>query len=625
MDPIIYKKVLENVNDAVFIVQDGKIKYINFKLLEILSYDSENELVGKELAQIIHPDDYAKFLIYQEQISGNEKFEKVHIKVAGKNKISILVEMKIKAFQWNGKPATMNFLVNVSNQIKMQEIFQESSALIHELFLNCRDLIIVLDEKGIFRHCSPSLTAITGYQEHDLIGKNCFEFIHPDYQKVAKNDFLSLVSGKVDGVTTEFRFLKADGSWIYFEALGNNCISNSTIKGIVVNARDATMRKRMEDHLLQAHKLQAIGTLASGIAHDFNNLLMAIQGNISLMLLHKDSNDPDLERLGNIEALVQSGADLATNLLSFARGGQYKLELTDLNELVLKTCEIFGRTKKEIIIRQKYEKNVWPVEVDRGQIEQVLINLYINSWQAMSCIGGDISVETDNVTLSENEALVLDIKEGNYVRIMIADTGKGMDEQTCRRIFEPFFTTKEKDRGTGLALASAYGIIKEHGGTFDVISAVDQGSTFSIFLPASTKQIQKEETNSSKKMIPGNETILLIDDERSIIEVCGEMLKTLGYNILTAGNGRDGIKIYKENKGNIDLVILDMIMPGLSGSETFDSLRSVDQEVRIMLSTGYIISDQVKNLLAKGCRGFIQKPFRMEELSEKVREVLDKK
>ncbi|MEN6624567.1 MAG: response regulator, partial [Smithella sp.] len=493
---------------------------------------------------------------------------------------------------------------------------------IYQLFHKSRDFNAVLDKKAIFRYCYTSVTAFTGYHTEEILSKNSFEFIHPDDQKVTMKDFSDLVSGKVDGIATEFRFRKADGSWINLEALGNNCINNPAINGVIINARDITLRKRMEDHLLQAHKMQAIGTLAGGIAHDFNNLLMGIQGYISLMLLHKDFDDPDLDKLNNMQSLVQSGADLAANLLGFARGGQYELESTNINELVAKTCSVFGRTKKEIILNQKYEKEIRPVEIDRNQIEQVLINLYINAWQAMSESGGDIYIETDNITLNDSEAVVMDVKEGNYVRIMISDMGRGMDEETCRRVFEPFFTTKEKDRGTGLALASAYGIIKEHGGTIDVMSKLGQGSTFTIYLPASTKEISKE-TVDSKTLISGNETILLVDDETTIIDVCNEMLSNLGYNILTAGNGHDALELYKKNKDKIDLVILDMIMPGFSGSETFYSLKSINPEVQVMLSTGYIISEQIKTLMSQGCRGFIQKPFRMEELSEKIREVLE--
>lgn len=748
MDPTIYKRILENVSDSIIVIQDCQIKYVNSKLLEHLGYDAEEDLVGKELDRIVHPDDYEKILTNYQMIVQGKQSEAVHeIRVADKSENSIPAEIRINAFEWNGRPAALNFLLDISDQKKIREVLQESkntyqtiyenagtaigiadqnrciimgnkkmeeltgykqeeligekkkwdyfispsdlamikrnhrerlvdpsvpprqyecsittkngdikhiyltatiipgtkkslvsmvditdrkkaeaalrksNALLQELFRNSCDIIAIFDKEGIFQHLSPSLTRVTGYQEHDLLGKETFAFIHPDDLKAVKNDFADLAVGRIDGIAAQFRFRKADGSWIYLEALGNNCLDNPAVNGIIINARDVTLRKRMEDHLNQAHKMQAIGTLAGGIAHDFNNLLMGIQGYISLMLLHKDSGDPDLGKLNNMQSLVQSGADLAANLLGFARGGQYEPESTDVNELVHKTTSVFGRTKKEIIINRKYEKNIWPVEVDRAQIEQVLINLYINAWQSMSGSGGDIYVETENIALDATDALVTDIREGNYVRIAITDMGRGMDEETRRRVFEPFFTTKEKDRGTGLALASAYGIIKEHGGTIDVISKLGHGSIFSIYLPASTKEVAKEPI-AAKPITPGNETILLVDDEAAIIDVCGEMLSTLGYNILSAGNGRDALKIYETNQGGIDLVILDMIMPGFNGSETFDALRLINPEVRVMLSTGYIISDQVKNLMEKGCRGFIQKPFRMDELSQKIREVL---
>lgn len=748
MDPINYKKILENVSEAIILIKNNKIKYVNGKSLKLFGYDSEDEMVAERLDHIIPHDYYKKFLINRELIARGKKYENINeIKIISKSGASIPVEIRINAFQWNEKPAAMVFLTDISDRKKNYEVLQESkntyktiyenagtaigisdqnrciimgnkkmeeltgfkqeeligekkkwdyfitpsdfklvkrshlerlvdpsappkqyecsiktksgdiksvyltatlipgtkkslvsmvditsrkkaeaalqksNELIKELFRNSLDVFAVLDHKGFFMYCAPSLTKITGYQEDDLTGKDSFEFIHDNDKKIVKNDFSSLLAGKTDGIVTEFRFRKADNSWIYLEALGNNCLDNPAINGIIINARDVTMRKRMEDHLLQAQKMQAIGTLAGGIAHDFNNLLMGIQGYISLMLLHKDFDDPDFDKLNNMQSLVQNGADLAANLLGFARGGQYELESTNLNELIEQTCNVFSRTKKEIIFHQKYEKNLRPVEVDHSQIEQVLINLYINAWQAMSCNGGDIYIKTDNITLNDGNAAIMDLKKGIYVRIMITDTGRGMDEETRRRVFEPFFTTKEKDRGTGLALASAYGIIKEHGGTIEVTSKPGQGSTFTIYIPAQDKETSKESIDA-KIMIPGNETILLVDDEKAIIEVCGEILSTLGYNIITAGNGREALKIYEANKDKIDLVILDMIMPGFGGSETFDNLKLINPKVRVMLSSGYIISDQVKNLMAKGCRGFIQKPFRMEELSEKIREVL---
>jgi len=242
-------------------------------------------------------------------------------------------------------------------------------------------------------------------------------------------------------------------------------------------------KERLEAQFQQAQKMEATGTLAGGIAHDFNNLLMAIQGNASLILLDKDSSHPDYARLKNIEQYIRDAANLTKQLLGFARAGKYELEPTNLNELLKKGSKMFGRTKKEITIHPKYQEGIWGVEVDRGQIEQVLMNLYINAWQAMPG-GGDLYLETENVTLDKNYVKPFDAKPGRYVKIMVADTGVGMDEKRRQRIFDPFFTTKEMGRGTGLGLASAYGIVKNHGGIINAYSEKGGGATFSIYLPA---------------------------------------------------------------------------------------------------------------------------------------------
>ncbi len=591
-----------------------------------LGYTKDDFLSGRiSWLNITHPDD----LVRTEEAPNDDiseetldRFQEYRI-ICKNGDILWVQDRTIAIFDKKGKISHFQgIIVDITEHKKMEAALRKSSALLQEILRNSLDITCVFDEKGIFQYVSPSLTSITDYQENNLIGKSCFEFIHPDDQKMLIHEFSEVVNRENDGIASEFRFRKADGSWVYLEALGNNCLDNPSINGIIINARDVTMRKRMEDQLLQSQKMEAIGTLAGGIAHDFNNLLMGIQGYISLMLLSRDSGDADFGKLINMQSLVQSGADLSANLLGFARGGQYELKPTDLNELVSKTANIFGRTKKEIMIHQKYEKNIWPVEVDRVQIEQVLINLYVNAWQAMPGDGGDIYLETNNIVLNAANAQIMNGKEGNYVQIMITDTGIGMDEETCRRVFEPFFSTKEKGRGVGLGLASAYGIIKEHGGIIDVVSELGHGTIFSIYLPASTKKISRDAIKK-KTIIKGDETILLVDDESTIVEVCAELLISLGYNVLQARNGRAALEIFEVHKEEIDLVILDMIMPGLSGGDTFDALRLQDPQIKVILSSGYIVNDQARKIMDKGCQAFIQKPFRLEEISLKVREVLD--
>jgi len=382
-------------------------------------------------------------------------------------------------------------------------------------------------------------------------------------------------------------------------------------------------RKRLEVQLQQSQKMEAIGTLAGGLAHDFNNLLTGIQGRTSLMLLDKDSSHPDFEHLKEIEVYVRSAADLTKQLLGFARGGKYEVTSTNLNDLIQKTSHMFGRTQKEINIHNKYQQGLWMTEVDYGQIDQVLLNILVNAWQAMPG-GGELYIETENVLLDENYVKPFAVGAGRYVKISITDTGVGMVEATRKRIFEPFFTTKEMGRGTGLGLASAYGIIKNHGGFINVYSKKGEGTTFNIYLPASKrKTIRKNKLND--EVLKGHETVLLIDDEDIIVEVGTQLLESLGYKVFIARSGREAIDVYRENKEKIDVIILDMIMPDMSGSDTYDRLREINPDSKIILSSGYSINGQAAEILGRGCNGFFQKPFNLEQLSQKIREILDEK
>jgi PAS domain S-box-containing protein len=377
----------------------------------------------------------------------------------------------------------------------------------------------------------------------------------------------------------------------------------------------------LSERLRQADKMEAVGTLAGGIAHDFNNLLMGIQGYASLMLLDLDPSHPHYERLKRIEEQVQSGADLTKQLLGFARGGRYEVKPTDMNDALEKSSSMFGRTKKEITLHRKYRKDLWSVEVDRGQMEQVFLNLFVNAWQAMPG-GGEIYLETENVLLSDAQTIPYTIKPGKYVKISVTDTGTGMDEKTRERIFDPFFTTKEMGRGTGLGLATVYGIVKGHQGAINVYSEPGRGTTFNIYLPASDREVIPERTETGT-ITMGTETILLVDDEKMVLEVNREMLESLGYRVYAAESGQEALSVYREKQQEIDLVLLDMIMPGISGGETFDHLREINPAARVLLSSGYSINGEAKIIMERGCNGFIQKPFQFEKLSGKVREILD--
>jgi two-component system cell cycle sensor histidine kinase/response regulator CckA len=349
---------------------------------------------------------------------------------------------------------------------------------------------------------------------------------------------------------------------------------------------------------------------------------MGIQGRASLMGMDLPPNHPCNEYVRGIEEYVKSASDLTKQLLGFARGGKYEVKPLDINELVKTSVEMFGRTRKQIRIHSRFSDSILTVEADRRQLEQVLLNVYVNAWQAMP-EGGELTIETRAVQLDSIFCEPHRAIPGDFVAIAIRDTGIGMTKAVQHRIFDPFFTTKEKTRGTGLGLASAFGIVKNHGGMIAVDSEIGQGTTFTIYLPASEKPVARVAA-MTPTIRQGTETILLIDDEAMIIEVAQAMLEKLGYAVISANSGNAAIDVIERFKDNVNLVILDLVMPGLDGSRTYARIRQIAPTMRVLLSSGYALDGQAEALLRKGCRGFIQKPFTIQDLSIKIRDVLDR-
>jgi len=348
---------------------------------------------------------------------------------------------------------------------------------------------------------------------------------------------------------------------------------------------------------------------------------MGIQGRTSLMLFEMDRAHGHYDHLKGIEEMVRSASGLTKQLLGFARRGKYETKPTDLNELVRKCIRLFGRTRKEIRIHSKLADPIWTADVDAGQIEQVLLNVCLNAWQAMSG-KGEMFIETENIALDGPAAKSHNAEPGRYIRISITDTGVGMDPMTRQRIFEPFFTTRQMGRGTGLGLSSAYGIIKNHKGFFNVESEVGKGSSFDLFIPASDSRV-KRELPKEDSTFSGTGVVLLVDDEEMILQVGRSLLKKFGFSVLTAESGQEAAAIYQHEKDRIALVILDMIMPDMSGGDTYDLLKSINPDVRVLLSSGYSIEGQAGEILERGCNGFIQKPFDLKDLSKKIKEILE--
>ncbi len=504
----------------------------------------------------------------------------------------------------------------------LNESLRESEERFRALSENTPDIIYTMNLDGAITYMNPSWKRILGHGEEDLMGRYFTDFAKEEDRRIYRKLFKSIRDdGKSVNNHIGVMLTKNGEERVFNMNSAFNRDLEGRIIGVVGTMKDITELRDMEKKLNHAQKMESIGTLAGGIAHDFNNLLMGIQGYTSLTLLNLDPSHPNYERLKRIEEQVQSGADLTRQLLGFARGGRYEVKPVNMNDILEKTSSMFERTKKEISIHRKYGKDLWSVEVDRGQMEQVFMNLYVNAWQAMPG-GGEIYLETEKIILDDEQALSYAVAQGRYIKISMADTGTGMDEKTRERIFDPFFTTKEMGRGTGLGLATVYGIIKGHGGMINVDSEPGCGTTFTVYLPASKKELANEKP-ATGIIVRGTETILLVDDEKMVLEVSKELLESMGYRVYAVGSGQEAIAVFMEKRNGIDLVILDMIMPGISGGETFDRLREINPKIKVLLSSGYSLTGQAQEILDRSCNGFIQKPFHLSELSGKVREILD--
>jgi PAS domain S-box-containing protein len=535
------------------------------------------------------------------------------------------------------------------------------------LIENASDIVMIIDASGAITYASPSIYRILGYDQGALNNTAIFDLVHPEDRTHAQRLFNRRLRTHGAAPSIEIRVLHHDGTWRVLEASSKNLLDHPAVAGIVVNSRDISKRKLAEEalqkshqrleqrvaertrelfeankqlrqeieerkqmsrekdeiqaQLLQFQKMEAIGTLAGGIAHDFNNLLMGIQGNISMLQIDATLNSDHRKKIEVIQDCIRSGATLARQLLGFARLGKYEVKQANINDLVEKSVRMFGRTKKELRVNAAYQDRVWTVAVDSGQIEQVLLNLFINAWHAMPH-GGQLSIETTNVAVDSDLAKKHQANAGRYVSISVTDTGTGMDPGILERIFDPFFTTKDIKRGTGLGLASAYGIVRNHGGFIAVQSQKGKGSTFNVYLPAVEAQVIKPKA-IAQEPIRGDETLLLVDDEPMIAQVGQSMLEALGYAVFVAGSGPEAIECYQRHGDKIQLVILDMIMPEMSGGQTYDRLKTLDPNIKVLLASGYSINWQATQILDRGCNGFIQKPFDLMALSHALRKILD--
>lgn len=625
-----YRMLFEHAAEGIMVLdlKSRKFRYANPAICKMLGY-TEKELSDMGVKNIYPKTDLERVLRKFRAQSEGEKRLAQNIPCLRKDGSLIYVNINSTRIVMDGIECNIGFFQDITERLKTEDALRESEEKYRNILDSIEEGYFEVDLAGNLTFVNDATCKLMGCPADELIGINNQQITSPQTAKKMFKSFNSIYRTGKPLQVQNFEIITKSKTKKHLE-LSATLMRDSEqqpigFRGVVRDVTERTKsqkeKARLASQIQHAQKMESVGTLAGGIAHDFNNLLMGFQGNISLMLLDLDEDHPHCEYLKNMESYVLRGSELTRQILGFARRGKYQVKTTNINDLLDRSAEMFSRTKKEITIHKKFHEDLWPVDVDRGQLEQVLLNLFVNAWQAMPG-GGEIFLETQPVYLEEDYDKPYEIVPGPYVRILVTDTGLGMDRDIQHRIFEPFFTTKAVGRGTGLGLASSYGIIKNHNGIINVYSEKGHGTTFKIYLPASDKTVSQQKDHT-QALLKGSETILLVDDEEMVVDIGKEILEKLGYDVFTALDGTEAIRLLKKYKNEIDLVILDMIMPDMGGGETFDQLKACKADIKVLLSSGYSIDGKATEILDRGCKGFIQKPFSLRQLSHKIREILD--
>lgn len=664
-----YRTLFEQAGDAIFLINlDGTIRDANHRVCEMFDLPKE-ELLNRNYLDFVHPKYHRDSEIKKSGLREGKRYDSYEKEFLRKSGEPFPVEINVTSVSGqNGEPRYYQSIVRDITERKRTE---KITSVLYEI---SKAVNVTQDLENLYPQIHKSLSTIIDTTNFYIAlydeAKNIITF---PYSVDEKDDNFDIIDARNSGSLTaevinngkpllltkkqlERRYREERTtpigtpahSWVGVPLrVKNNLIgviavqsySNSGLyskkdvkllesvsEQIAIAVHNKQMedeKKKLEAQLFQAQKMESIGRLAGGIAHDFNNILTSIKGYAELLKIqYCDPSSKEKHAADVILKGVERAANLTKQLLGFARGGKYNPVPLNANNVIEEIVSVSEKIfEKNITVTYLFEEDVGTIEADRHQLDQVLTNLIINAWDAMPR-GGVLSFKTENVFLDDDFSFRFpEFQPGEYVKISITDTGVGMTEEIQKHIFEPFFTTKGEGKGTGLGLATVYGIVKSHNGHISVYSEPGQGTTFSLYFPVSDSEIV--ETKKEFNIVKGEATILVVDDEESVRGMAEDMLEVLGYNVLTAEDGRSAVNIYKEKKNEIDLVILDMIMPVMAGKETYRALRKIAPDVKVLLASGYSENDNTREILDEGALGFVQKPFGIQELSKTLSETLN--
>jgi PAS domain S-box-containing protein len=621
--------LMDNVPDLIYL-KDAASRFtrVNRAHAAYLGLHDPEEAVGKSDFDFYSEDEARSYFADEQRLlaEGHAVINKLEMQPRDEGPPRWILTTKVPIF---GPDQGISGLIGVSRDItdrrEAEQALARERALLRSLIDAVPDLVFFKDREGVYLGCNTAFARFAGRTEKEVIGSTDFDFLSRELANFYRaKDRQVLADGKP----------RRDEEWVTYPDGGQVLVEtvqtpfqgqDGQVWGIICMSRDITERKKLEEQLRQAQKMEAVGQLAGGVAHDFNNLLTAILGNVSLLLSNKATTDPDHELLAATEQAAQRATDLTRQLLGFSRQTVLRLEPLNLNSSVQEVVSMLRRTiDPRVTIEVHPTADPWWVQGDAGQMNQVLVNLCLNARDAMAD-GGRLTLETANVRLDEELVRTqLEARAGEFVRLRVGDTGCGIPDEVRTRIFEPFFTTKGPGKGTGLGLAMVYGIIQQHQGWIECLSEVGKGTYFDIYIPRYRVEGARPDRAAPVSTTPrGNETVLLVDDEAVIRNVGRAILQRQGYHVLLAEDGLEALELFRRERGRINLVVLDLTMPRLSGLDTLRQLVQLDPEIAVLLSSGYS-AEQLPEIGTDGVRGFVNKPYRPQDLIAAVRSALDR-
>jgi PAS domain S-box-containing protein len=508
---------------------------------------------------------------------------------------------------------------------RVLQALSESEERCRLLFQHAQDSIFILQGNRI-RYPNPYTSVVTGYTEGELSNLRVTDLIHPDDRGKVTEMFRRAGAGGEAPGTFSFRAISKKGDVLQAE-INAAPINWEDQPAFLCLVRDITTQTQMDTQLQYTKKMEAIGTLAGGIAHDFNNYLQGISGYIQLLMMKKDLTDREQHYLTQMEKSVERAALLTKQLLIFGRKEESKLKPVNLNNVLHQAYKLLIKTLPETVrVELDLSDDLEQINADALQIEHIMFNMGLNAKDAMP-EGGKFTIGTRDVFLDEKYCGThIGVKAGAYVQLVLSDTGHGMDPEILEHIFEPFYTTKGIGMGTGLGLSIVYGIVQSHNGHITCESQPGKGTTFRIYLPALESPTEGRVAEPERDVhLYGGETILLVDDESSILDIGVNILEQFGYSTLTARSGEEAVEIYQAKGGEISLVILDLGMPGMGGEQCLQEILKLNPKARVVIASGFAASQTVKYLMEAGAVGYVSKPYRLENMLKKIRELIDEK